>query len=45
VVLSDGIVVADAPTYDVLTDEDLMRTHRLELPLGFDPRLVGNLPA
>ena len=45
VVLSDGIVVADGPTYDVLTDDALMRAHRLELPWGFDPASVGNLPA
>jgi cobalt/nickel transport system ATP-binding protein len=45
VVLSDGVVVADGTTYDVLTDDNLMRAHRLELPFGFDPRLVGNLPA
>ena len=38
VVLSDGHVVADGATYDVLTDDDLMRSHRLELPFGFDPR-------
>ena len=37
VVLSDGVVVADGPTYDVLTDDALMRAHRLELPFGFDP--------
>ncbi len=44
VVLSGGQVVADAPTYEVLTDEALMATHRLELPWGFDPRRIGNLP-
>ena len=38
VVLSGGTVVADGPTYDVLTDDSLMRAHRLELPFGFDPR-------
>ncbi len=37
VVLSDGVVVADGPTLEVLTDEALMRAHRLELPFGFDP--------
>ncbi|MDQ6525511.1 ABC transporter ATP-binding protein [Nocardioides sp. LHD-245] len=41
VVLSDGRVVADGRTYDVLTDEALMRAHRLELPWGFDPRSVS----
>ena len=48
VVLSDGIVVADGATYDVLTDDALMAAHRLELPFGFDPRQlkrVGSLPA
>ena len=38
VVLSDGVVVADGPTYDVLTDDAAMKAHRLELPFGFDPR-------
>ena len=52
VVLHDGQVVADGPTYDLLTDAELMRRNRLELPYGFDPtrvpaplRQVGNLPA
>jgi cobalt/nickel transport system ATP-binding protein len=44
VVLSDGTVVADGATYDVLTDDRLMRAHRLELPYGFDPRTVGPPP-
>ena len=43
VVLSDGVVVADDPTYDVLTDDALMRAHRLELPFGFDPVAVGRV--
>ncbi|MBS42666.1 MAG: cobalt ABC transporter ATP-binding protein [Nocardioides sp.] len=41
VVLSEGRVVADGATYDVLTDDALMRAHRLELPFGFDPRVTG----
>jgi len=45
VVLSDGHVVADGATYDVLTDDVLMSAHRLELPFGFDPRSVGPSPA
>jgi cobalt/nickel transport system ATP-binding protein len=50
VVLSGGAVVADGATYDVLTDDALMKAHRLELPFGFDPRAVrrtgiGSLPA
>ena len=40
VVLSDGVIVADGATYDVLTDDPLMSAHRLELPFGFDPRTV-----
>ncbi len=40
VVLSDGVLVADGPTYDVLTDDALMAAHRLELPFGFDPRTL-----
>ena len=45
VVLSDGVIVADGRTFDVLTDAALMAAHRLELPWGFDPRTVGSLPA
>jgi cobalt/nickel transport system ATP-binding protein len=40
VVLSDGVIVADGATYDVLTDDALMSSHRLELPFGFDPRAL-----
>jgi len=40
VVLSDGVIVADGVTYDVLTDDVLMSAHRLELPFGFDPRAL-----
>ena len=40
VILSDGVIVADGPTADLLADEDLMRRHRLELPFGFDPRVA-----
>jgi cobalt/nickel transport system ATP-binding protein len=45
VVLSDGVVVADGRTFDILTDAQLMASHRLELPWGFDPRAIDNLPA
>ena len=41
VVLSDGVVVADGPTVDVLTDEALMKAHRLEFPVGFLPAEKG----
>ena len=40
VVLSDGVVVADGRTLDVLTDDALMKAHRLELPFGFDPHIL-----
>ncbi len=40
VVLSDGIVVADDTTREVLTNDALMSAHRLELPFGFDPRTI-----
>ena len=43
VVLSEGVVVADRPTFDVLTDDELMSAHRLELPWGFDPRRIDSL--
>ena len=42
--VDDGVVVADGSTYDVLTDDALMRAHRLELPFGFDPTTIANLP-
>ncbi|APH01930.1 cobalt ABC transporter ATP-binding protein [Janibacter indicus] len=40
VVLSEGRVVADAATREMLSDGELMAAHRLELPYGFDPRSV-----
>ncbi len=33
-VMSDGQIVADGPTRDLLADEALMAAHRLELPFG-----------
>jgi cobalt/nickel transport system ATP-binding protein len=41
VVLSDGVLVADGTTQDLLSDGELMHAHRLELPFGFDPRSVS----
>ena len=45
VVLSDGVIAADGPTYDILTDETFMSAHRLELPFGFDPRAIRSTSA
>jgi cobalt/nickel transport system ATP-binding protein len=45
VILSDGTVVADGSTFELLADTELMVRHRLELPFGFDPTSIGNLPA
>ncbi|MFD7132790.1 energy-coupling factor ABC transporter ATP-binding protein [Streptomyces sp. NPDC059894] len=39
-ILSEGVIAADGPTGGLLSDEELMRAHRLELPFGFDPRSV-----
>ncbi len=35
VILSGGIIVADAPTREILTNSSLLASHRLELPVGF----------
>jgi cobalt/nickel transport system ATP-binding protein len=35
VVIDGGVVVADAPTRDLLADAGFLRAHRLELPFGF----------
>ena len=45
VVLSDGVIVADGPTYDILTNDTFMSAHRLELPFGFDPRAIRSTSA
>ncbi|QIQ04406.1 energy-coupling factor ABC transporter ATP-binding protein [Streptomyces liangshanensis] len=44
VILSEGVIVADGPTRDLLGDEVLMGAHRLELPFGFDPKSVAPGP-
>ncbi len=41
VILDAGRVVADGPTVELLSDEPLMRQHRLELPYGFDPAMAA----
>ena len=35
VILSGGIIVADDKTGKILNDENLLKSHRLELPVGF----------
>jgi cobalt/nickel transport system ATP-binding protein len=37
VILDGGRIAADGPTAHLLSDPDLLRQHRLELPFGFDP--------
>jgi len=43
VILSEGVIVADGPTREILCDDALMRAHRLELPFGFDPTATGRV--
>ncbi|MEP1125617.1 MAG: ABC transporter ATP-binding protein [Ilumatobacter sp.] len=45
IILSDGRIVADGPTHELLADTTLLEQHRLELPFGFDPTRipVGNV--
>lgn len=35
IVMDHGVIVADGPTADVLSDAELLAAHRLELPWGF----------
>jgi cobalt/nickel transport system ATP-binding protein len=44
VILSGGRIAADGPCDDVLADAELLARHDLELPAGFDPRLVSRRP-
>jgi cobalt/nickel transport system ATP-binding protein len=39
-VLDNGCIAMDAPTRQLLADDDLLAAHRLELPFGFDRRLL-----
>ncbi len=36
-VINGGRIIADGPTGEILSDRNLMKANRLELPLGFDP--------
>jgi cobalt/nickel transport system ATP-binding protein len=40
IVLDEGQIVADGNTAELLSDKPLMKAHRLEMPAGFDPRIV-----
>ena len=44
VLLSAGRIVADAPTREILRDEDLLAAHDLELPEGFSLSLLTPTP-
>jgi cobalt/nickel transport system ATP-binding protein len=37
-VMTEGVIVADGPIRDILSDEELMAANRLSLPFGFDPQ-------
>jgi cobalt/nickel transport system ATP-binding protein len=41
VILSGGVIVSDKSTREILNDEKLMAENRLELPVGFDPKLIS----
>ena len=41
-VMDEGRIVAGDPTVEILSDEALMKIHRLELPYRFDPRELGS---
>jgi cobalt/nickel transport system ATP-binding protein len=40
VLMNGGVIVADGPTRQVLSNSSLMAANRLELPYGFDERLL-----
>ncbi len=40
-VMNHGVIVGDGPTVGILSDEELMRANRLELPYGFFPERAG----
>jgi cobalt/nickel transport system ATP-binding protein len=41
IIMDRGKIVADRPCLAMLSDTDLMRRHRLELPYGFDPANIA----
>lgn len=40
-ILSEGAIAADGKTGTLLSDGELMKAHRLELPFGFDPGMAA----
>ena len=40
VILSGGVIVSDKSTREILNDKNLMAQNRLELPIGFEPKLI-----
>ena len=44
VVMNRGVIVADGPTVDILSNDGLMRANRLELPYGFFPARTAVRP-
>jgi cobalt/nickel transport system ATP-binding protein len=40
-IMSEGRIVADGPTAELLGNTDLMKANRLELPFGFDASRLG----
>jgi cobalt/nickel transport system ATP-binding protein len=40
VILSGGVIVSDKSTREILNDKNLMAENRLELPIGFEPKLI-----
>ncbi len=42
IVLDDGRVAAEGTISELLTDDDLLARHRLELPFGFDRRMLAS---
>jgi cobalt/nickel transport system ATP-binding protein len=43
-IMDRGRIVADGPTATLLSNRSLMRSHRLELPYGFDPANIAAPP-
>ncbi|HEX7275883.1 MAG TPA: ABC transporter ATP-binding protein [Acidimicrobiales bacterium] len=40
-VMNEGVIVADGPTGEILSNQALMAANRLSLPFGFDPSTVA----